>query len=224
MAEEKEDLDFLKSFTVFEDLSREQLTQVTGELIRKKYQSGQTIFFEEEEGSQMYFVRSGRIKILRTSSEGREQIIKFLGEGEVFGEVVLFGIERYPVSAICLEDCELDVLTRQSFQDFFLKHPEIGLGMLETMAQKLYYSQSRIKSLSLQDSRSKIIQALLQLSGEDKTVRIQDLNQQQLANFLGMTRETVSRNLSQLKKDNYIKMEGREIIILNREELGKLIE
>jgi len=56
MAEEREDLDFLKSFTVFEDLSREQLAQVAGELIRKRYQSGQTIFFEEEEGQQMYFV------------------------------------------------------------------------------------------------------------------------------------------------------------------------
>ncbi len=223
MATIDENVRLLKNFTVFENLTRKQLEEIAEKLIPRKYTAGETIFFEEEQGDKMFFLRQGRVKILRTSTQGKEQIIKFLGDAEVFGEVVLFGIDSYPVTAICQEDSEIEVLNRKDFRDFYLSHPEIGLGMLETMAQKLYYSQGMIKSLSLQDSRSKVIQALLQLTQEEGTVEIKELNQQELANFLSLTRETVSRNLNRLKKEGYLEISGREIIIPDRDKLKALL-
>lgn len=217
------DFTFLKSFLIFSDLEESQLKDIYELLNEKSYQKGETIFLAGDEGDSMFFLREGKVKITRNSPDGKEHIVKFIEPGEVFGEVILFGHEIYPATTICLEDSRLSLLKRDDFKDYFLKNPEIGWGMLKTMADKLFFSQSRIESLALLDSKTRIIQALLEMAGEDD-LALKEMSQQQLANYLGLTRETVSRNISQLKDEGLIENKGRKILILDREGLeAKLI-
>ncbi|MFW6378360.1 MAG: Crp/Fnr family transcriptional regulator, partial [Bacillota bacterium] len=168
--------------------------------------------------------REGKVKITRNSPDGKEHIVKFINPGEVFGEVILFGHEIYPATTICLEESRLNALKRDDFKEFFLAHPEIGWGMLKTMANKLFFSQSRIESLALLDSKTRIIQSLLEMADEDD-LALKEMSQQQLANYLGLTRETVSRNISQLKDEGLIENQGRMILIIDREGLeAKLLQ
>ena len=212
------DYNFLKSFLIFSDLKESQLEDIFELMSEKSYKKGETIFLAGDKGDSMFFLREGKVKITRNSPDGKEHIVKFIEPGEVFGEVILFGHKIYPANTTCLEDSRLSVLKRDDFKEYFLEHPEIGWGMLKTMADKLYFSQSRIESLALLDSKSKIIQALLDMSTEDD-VALEEMSQQQLANYLGLTRETVSRNLSQLKDDDLIENKGRKIYIKDREGL-----
>lgn len=217
------DFTFLKSFLIFSDLEESQLKDIYELLNEKSYQKGETIFLAGDRGDSMFFLREGKVKITRNSPDGKEHIVKFIEPGEVFGEVILFGHEIYPATTICLEDSRLNLLKRDDFKDYFLENPEIGWGMLKTMADKLFFSQSRIESLALLDSKTRIIQSLLDMAGEDD-LALKEMSQQQLANYLGLTRETVSRNISQLKDEGLIENQGRKVLILDREGLeAKLI-
>ncbi|MGM0415104.1 MAG: Crp/Fnr family transcriptional regulator [Bacillota bacterium] len=217
------DFTFLKSFLIFSDLEESQLKDIYELLNEKSYQKGETIFLAGDKGESMFFLREGKVKITRNSPDGKEHIVKFIEPGEVFGEVILFGHEIYPATTICLEDSRLNLLKRDDFKDYFLENPEIGWGMLKTMADKLFFSQSRIESLALLDSKTRIIQSLLDMAGEDD-LALKEMSQQQLANYLGLTRETVSRNISQLKDEGLIENQGRKVLILDREGLeAKLI-
>ncbi len=216
-------IEMLKNFSVISSLGDQELKSLEEKLIFREYTRGETIFMEGEAGESMFFLQRGRVKISKTSSSGKEQILKFIEPGEVFGEVVLFGVDGYPATTICEEDSCLAVLTRKKFRNFFLNHPEIGWGLLENMAEKLYFSQRRIKSLGLQNSRSRIAQALLEMleTGEgDK--EISEINQEELARYLGITRETVSRNISRMKEEGLIDIRGRSVIVCDREGLEDL--
>ena len=218
------DFNFLRSFLIFSDLEDGQLEDIYQLLNEKSYQKGETIFLAGDKGDSMFFLREGKVKITRNSPDGKEHIVKFIEPGEVFGEVILFGHETYPATTICLENSSLNVLKRDDFKEYFLENPEIGWGMLNTMADKLFFSQSRIESLALLDSMPRIIQALLDMADEDG-LTLKEMSQQQLANYLGLTRETVSRNISHLKDEGLIENRGRKILIKDREGLeAKLLQ
>ncbi len=218
------DLNFLKSFLIFSELEERQLEDIYELLTEKKFKKGETIFLAGDQGDSMFFLREGKVKITRNSPDGKEHIVKFINPGEVFGEVILFGHEIYPATTTCLEDSRLNQLKRDDFKEFFLAHPEIGWGMLKTMANKLFFSQSRIESLALLDSKTRIIQSLLEMADEND-LALKEMSQQQLANYLGLTRETVSRNISQLKDEGLIENQGRMILIIDREGLeAKLLQ
>ncbi len=213
-------IELLKNFSIFASFEQKRLEEIADLLQDRSFSEGETIFMEGENGSHMYFLKSGQVKIVKTSPEGKEQIIKFLGSGEVFGEVVLFGIETYPATTICQQKTETLILSRDDFRNYFLSHPEIGWGMLKTMARKLYFTQGRIKSLALKNSRSRTAQALLDLAEvKDDRAVLKDLNQAELASYLGVTRETISRNISKFKDEGLIKKQGSKFIIENIQEL-----
>ncbi len=208
----------LKKVDLFSFMEEKQIEEVAGLLEFHSFSEGEAIFRAGEKGSKMYLLKSGRVKIIKISPEGREQIIKFLEKGEVFGEVVLFGVEHYPVTTICQESSEIGILSREKFRSYFLKNPMIGWNMLEVMAQKLHFTQQRIENLAMKDARRRISQALLELSGADNNV-VESFNQEELASYLGVTRETISRNISKMKQEDLITRKGNKLIIKDIERL-----
>ncbi len=218
-----EAIELLKNFSIFSSFEQDHLENIAEFLKNRSFVPGETIFREGDSGSYMYFLKSGRVKIVKTSAEGKEQIIKFLGPGEVFGEVVLFGIETYPATTICQQETEVLVLSRNNFRNYFLNHPEIGWGMLQTMAQKLYFSQKRIKSLALKNSRSRTAQAILDLAeNQEGRAVLKNVNQKELAHYLGVTRETISRNFSKFQEEGLIIKQGSNVIIKNVQQLEEV--
>jgi len=105
-------IDYLKNFTLFSKMDEEELADVSKLLKKERFSKDHTIFFQEEEGEKVYFLYKGKIKVLKSAPDGGEQILEIIKPGEVFGEVVFFGLTGYPATTRAMEDVEVYVLTK----------------------------------------------------------------------------------------------------------------
>ena len=223
---------YLREFILFSEMDDRQLSEINKLLIEKEFSYEQTIFFEGEKGDRVYFLKKGRVKVCKLSAAGDEQILEIINSGDVFGEVVLFGKKKYPATAITMGKVKVAILNREVFKDFFYENPRIGWGMFRVMANKLYKSQLRIKNLGLRDARGRMAALLIELYRENTPVENNrggrakvklDIKQQEMADIIGVSRETVSRTLGLFKEQNLISIRDKQLLIFDLEGLKKFL-
>ncbi|MFW6238517.1 MAG: Crp/Fnr family transcriptional regulator, partial [Halanaerobiales bacterium] len=137
----RENINYLREFILFSRMGDQNLKQIKELMVTKRYSPGEVIFLAGEKGDRVFFLKQGKVKVTKTSRTGDEQILEIIQPGEVFGEVVLFGIPEYPANAEAAGKVEVEYLTREKFRRFFCDNPEVGWGMMEVMARKLARSQ-----------------------------------------------------------------------------------
>lgn len=217
-----EELSFLKNSILFSALNDKQLLEISKLLINKVYPAGSTLFFQGDPGDKVFFLKRGKVKALKTNPDGEEQILDIFQRGDVFGEVVLFNVDHYPASAITMEEVEIAYLSKDKFKDYFYKNPALGWGMLQEMARKLRQSQKKIENLGLRDTRGRVATLLIDLLykfGDHESKSMLEFNRQEMANFIGTSRETVSRTLSDFRNEDLIEINGNRIYIKDIEGL-----
>ncbi len=154
---------------MFSGLKDKDLIEINNLLGSETYNEGCTIFNQGEKGDRVYFVKKGRIKIIRTSEDGNEQILEILQAGDVFAEVVLFGIDNYPATAITLGDVTVKYLSRERFKTYFNRNHLISWGMLEVMAHKLFRAQRKIENLGLRNTRGRVAALIIDMISDFET-------------------------------------------------------
>jgi len=220
------EIEFLRKLTLFSGLKDKDLIEINNLLESETYNEGCMIFNQGEKGYRVYFVKKGRIKIIRTSEDGNEQILEILHSGDVFAEVVLFGINSFPATAITLSNVTVQYLSRERFKTYFNRNPQIGWGMLEVMAHKLFRAQRKIENLGLRNTKGRVAALIIDMISDfetDISLKL-DINRQDMASLIGTTRETVSRTLSDFKKEGLIKIEGNNLDITNIDGLKRYIK
>lgn len=221
-------LEFLKRWILFAEMDRSELEQVNNLLESESFNSGDTLFLEGEVGDKAFFLKKGRVKVIKSTPTGDEQILDIFQPGELFGEVVLFGIGEYPATAVAMEQLQVEALSREKFREYFNQHPKIAWGMLSIMARKLYRAQSKIRDLGQRDAKGRVATLLLDLlnnSGDFQTEQaILDINRQEMADYIGTTRETVSRTLSEFRSLKLVEMKDNRIYIKDLAGLKQWIE
>lgn len=226
---EKDNLFYLKKIPLFANLGEVELKALSEIVIEKRYRKNSIIFFEGDPGEAVYLIKSGQVKVTKSSEEGGEQILHLLGEGEIFAEVVLFDGGTFPATAQAVADCQLGMVRNVDMEIFVRKNPEVALKLLKIMSHRLRSAQVKIKNLALQDTLRRTVGILLHLSEEHGTrtslgIQIDlPLSRQELANMVGTSRETVTRILSKLNKEKIISLEKHKIIILDEDELREWI-
>lgn len=231
MTESKTDeLDYLKDIPVFLNLPEEQLRIIHNHTVERRFGKGNIVFLEGDSGEGFHYVKSGKVKVLRTSDDGREHIIKFLGAGEIFAEVLLFNNQPYPATAVAVETSCVGMIRNVDLEQLVLKNNVLALQLIKALSQRLIYAQQKIKNLALHDVMSRTVEVLLRLSQEQGhklesgVIEIDlDLSRQDLASLVGTTRETVTRTLSSLKKDKIIDFDGHKVRILDVAYLTKVL-
>ncbi len=220
--------DFLKYVPIFSELPDETIEQIAQIGQIKEFKKDSVILMEDEDGLTMFFIIEGKVKVTRTSSDGKEVILSVLGRSEFFGEMaILDGMSR-SATVIALEDSKLFIIHRNDFLELLRKHPEISIPLLQELTSRLRAADMKIKSLSLKDAEGKVATVILQLAdthGKVKhgIVEIEKMPlQQDLANMAGTSRETISRTLHTFAKKGYIEMEGSTLRILNYEKFAEL--
>lgn len=219
---------FLKNIPMFEELAEEDLAVIGGLTITRKYRKDMIIFMEAEPGEGFYYVKSGKVKILHTSLDGREHIVKILGSGEVFAEVLLFHKGGYPATAVALEDSDIGIIKNSDLEQAVLNYPTIALHLIKVLSQKLLHAQTKIKALAFSDTYGRTAQNLVNLARQygkpvENGLEIDiDMTRQELANLVGTSRETVTRALSSLKKSKIIDLIDHKIIILQWDRLANI--
>lgn len=209
----------LKSVSLFYDLSERELGYISSRMIAKKFETGNLIFMENSEGEKCFFVAEGSVKVTRLSKDGKEVILAMLNKGEFFGEMALLDGESRSANVIALENTEVLTLNREDFLSVLQDYPQIAIQLLKEMAHRLRKSDRQIASLSLSDAEKRIALCILRFADEQGIIKNGEVNipkipiQQDIANMSGTSRETVSRALNLLEKENYIKRDGRELVI-----------
>jgi CRP/FNR family transcriptional regulator, cyclic AMP receptor protein len=216
--------EFLSFVPIFTELSEETLTKIEKIGARKVYPKGEVILMEEEAGTALFVIVNGKVKVARSSADGREVILTILSECDFFGEMaILDGLTR-SATVTATETSELFLIQRNDFLKLLYDHPEVSVALLQELTKRLRNADMKIKALSLKDAEGKVATVILQLAddvGKIKhgKVEIEHLPlQQDLANMAGTSRETISRTLHSFAKKGLVEMEGSKLRILDYEQ------
>jgi len=216
-----EKIELLQSVSIFWDLNQDELGYIADKMVAKHFENGNYIFLEDSEGEQCFFVLKGSVKVTRLSKDGREVILAMLNEGDFFGEMSLLDGESRSANVIALEKTKVLTLDRNDFIAVVNDYPQIAVQLLKELARRLRKSDRQIASLSLSDAEKRIALCIIRFADEQGVIQNGKVSipktpiQQDIANMAGTSRETVSRALGLLEKEDLIERHGRELIILN---------
>ncbi|MBE9126133.1 Crp/Fnr family transcriptional regulator, partial [Coleofasciculus sp. LEGE 07081] len=218
--------ELIANIQLWRGLPDEQLDALAKIAIAKTYRKGEIIFEEGDEGRGFFVVRSGRVKVFKLSTEGKEQILQLFGAGEHFAEVPAFDGECFPASATTLEKSDLLFFPRTAFLELLQQHPTLAINMLAIFARHLRRFAQLVEDLSLKEVPGRLAAYLLYLSDRNKTLKVVelDITKTQLAALLGTIPETLSRVFAKLSQERLISIEGSRIQLLDREGLMILAE
>ena len=215
---------FLRNVELFRDLTDEELHELAEWAAVRHYPRNSVVILAEEAGDDFFIIRSGQVKVSIVHEDGREIILSFLGEGEVFGELSLLDGRPRSANVTAVQDTELITLHRPHFVRLIHRHPRIAVALLAELASRLRKTDYQIGNLALLSVTNRIARTLLGLAvdkGEEVEEGMLLRNRPthlQLARMAGTTRETVTRVLGRLEKEGYIVCRGREILILKGDE------
>ena len=216
-----EKIELLQSVSIFWDLNENDLGHIADKMVAKHFENGNYIFLEDSEGEQCFFVLEGSVKVTRLSKDGREVILAMLNEGDFFGEMSLLDGESRSANVIALEKTKVLTLDRNDFIAVVNDYPQIAVQLLKELARRLRKSDRQIASLSLSDAEKRIALCIIRFADEQGVIQNGKVSipktpiQQDIANMAGTSRETVSRALGLLEKEDIIERNGRELIILD---------
>lgn len=212
-------VDLFREVPLFADLEDSDLDSLIAVATRRKFAKDSVIFFEHDPGDSLFMILSGRVKVTILSDDGREIILSVLGEKDFFGEMSLLDNEPRSATAIAMEDTEVVILHQKEFLSIVEKRPRILVLLLAVLSSRLRKANHQIGSLALLDVYGRVASVLLDMAKESG-VRLKDgricfrrPTHQEIANMIGATRETVSRMISDLHRQGYIEISGKNVII-----------
>lgn len=213
---------------LFQTLPDEDLNLIAEISRSKNLKCKDILFFENDPAKGFYILVSGRIKIYKTSSAGREQILHFVEKGESFAEAAILEGDTYPATAEAITDSQIIFIPRDKFLQLIRENIEISFRMLGSLARRLKMMTGLVESLSLKDVESRLVSYMIEYCHnnnqpfEDGTVIRLNISKNLLAARIGTIPETLSRSLGKLQRDGYIKVSGKTITILKNNALKEL--
>ncbi len=211
----------LLTFEFLRGLDRETLSVLAKSATWKVFAPDAVVFWEGDTETNLYYLQYGSVKILKTSPEGREQVLRFLDAGEIFNEIGVLAKRANPATAIALEESGIWLLPRQALEDVLLAHPHTALQIMENLADRVISIVTLTADLSLRTVEARLAKLLLEQATEDVIERRRWTTQTEMAAHLGTVPDVLSRVIRELTKAGVIEMDKHHIRILDREELTR---
>jgi CRP/FNR family transcriptional regulator, cyclic AMP receptor protein len=192
-----------------------------------KVARGRTLFNEGDPGDRLYVVTEGKIKLGRTAADGRENLLAILGPGEMFGELSLFDPGPRTATATAVTDVSVLGLGHDELEPWLTGRPEVAAQLLGALAQRLRRTNEAMADLVFSDVPGRVAKALLDLArrfgvqSEDGLHVTHDLTQEELAQLVGASRETVNKALADFASRGFLRLEARAVVILDIERLSR---
>ncbi len=219
----------LKNTELFEDLSEDELEQLSRITPYRKFAAGEIIYHMEDPADALYFIRDGMVKVSMYFPNGKEMILGILGQYDIFGELLLLNSERRPNQAEAVTDTTLIVMPEQDFQKLLTEQPQIAMKFIRVMSTRLWQAQQFQAEVGAFDAPERLANLLMRLAqdfgveGERGTIIDLNLTQQDLAKMIGATRETVSHSLARLLEYGAVRRR-RSPITVNTEKLQEFLD
>jgi CRP/FNR family transcriptional regulator, cyclic AMP receptor protein len=222
--------DVLGKAALLSGLSPAELRMLAARTVRKLFSAGELLFSEGEPCNGLHIIARGKIRIFKTSVNGREQVLAVNVPGESVAELPVFDGGPYPASAVAVEDAEIAFISRRDFHAFCLEHPEVALKVLTVVGARLRRLVGIIEELSFTTIRHRLISVLIKLAQSDGKSTARGIEfqlpatHQELANELGTVRELISRNLMRLQAEGLLDVDARQIVVKDMKGLAALLE
>ena len=217
----------LRRAPLFEGLDEDSARALRRQMSDVKLTRGEHLFLEGQGGDRLYVVLDGKMKLTRAAADGRENLISVIGPGEMFGELSLFDPRPRTASATAITDAHLAALAHDKLHVWLTGRPEVALHLLRALAQRLRRANDVMADLVFTDVPGRVAKQLLDLAdrfGEQQPDGLHvnhDLTQEELAQLVGASRETVNKALADFAGRGWLRIEARAVHILDIERLHK---
>ena len=192
---------------------------VATSMIQLRYEANEMIFVEGEPCAGLYVIQSGWVKAIKSSLDGREQVLDFVGPGEAFNTYGVFASDTNPASAIALEPTDLFLIPRDTLLRLLETHPALARMVIQDLARRVQHLLALVEDLSLRTVESRLARYLLQTASGDILWRQRWATQAEIAARLGTVPDVLNRAFRDLAEDGLIVMDRQRIVILDREAL-----
>ena len=209
---------------IFNNLTEEEMLEIANITSDSTLDKGSYVYMAGDQGGKLFVLHSGRVKISRINSAGKQQVIRIVEAGEFMGELSLLSLSPLSDNAEVLEKSTMCMIDGQKLKELMLKYPSIAFKVMEVLSKRLEKAENLIENINLNTVEQRLAQALLELAQGKKTI-ILNMTKGDFASQLGMSQETLSRKLANFQEEGLIVMEGqRKIKLLNTEKLNLLKE
>ncbi len=221
--------EIIKHIPIFKTLSDFDLNDLIGSLRLKSLKQGQALFWKGDEGTALYIVKKGTIKIVLPSTEGDEIIVTMFSEGDFFGEMALLDGEPRSADAVAIEPSEVFVLSRNNFLSFLQSNVNAIKSILSLLSKRLRRTDSMLEDTCFLNVSARLAKKLTELAEshgrkDGNIIHIDlSLTQKELGDMVGATRESVNKELKALREQGLIITEESKIQILDISQLKSLI-
>jgi CRP/FNR family transcriptional regulator, cyclic AMP receptor protein len=216
----------LSGFSLFRELTDNELNKITDISIVRDWKKHSHVFLQGDPLENVYFIYDGKIKVYKSDINGREQIVAIMKKGEMFPHVGFFRKGDYPAFAEVLEPSILIAVPISQFENVLIENPELCIKVFKVLGEKIIDLQDRLEEQILNNTYEQIIKLLVRLAQnhgkklEDNTIWLEaEFTNKDLANMIGTTRETISRTLTRMKREELIELDDEGNMILDPEKL-----
>ena len=212
---------------LFSALDAEGAAALRASLKETAVSKGDVLFHEGEPGDRMYVILEGKVKLGQTSNDGRESLLGVLGPGEMFGELSLFDPGLRTSTATALTDAVVVGLGHEQLKPWLSGRPEVAAALLQALARRLRRTNEAMADLVFSDVPGRVAKALMDLGEKFGTVTPEglmvthDMTQEELAQLVGASRETVNKALADFAHRGWIRLEGKSVLISDSERLAR---
>jgi CRP/FNR family cyclic AMP-dependent transcriptional regulator len=209
----------LQQVELFQGLSKDELETLSGNSSSRSFPKNTVVIHENDPADSLFIIESGKVKVYCSDKNGKEFIMNTQGEGDYFGELALLDDSTRSASVRTVEKSSFCIIFKDNFNRILDDHPNIARKLIRNLAARVRKLTADVKSLALQDVYGRVANVLMDLAEArgDGTLYIPEkLTQQDIADRVGASREMVARILKDLTIGDYIRFEGRHIIINSR--------
>lgn len=217
----------VRNAPLFSALDDESATALRASMTVVRVMKGDTLFKEGDDGDRLYVVVDGKLKLGTSSGDGRENLLSILGPGEMFGELSLFDPGPRTATATAVTDTKLLALANDQVIGLVTRHPQVSLQLLGRLAQRLRRTNEVLADLVFSDVPGRVAKALIDLGTrfgvqKDDGLHVNhDLTQEELAQLVGASRETVNKALADFAGRGWLRLEPRAVVVIDYDRLAK---
>jgi CRP/FNR family transcriptional regulator, cyclic AMP receptor protein len=210
----------LRGIPLFSCLDSAEFEEVQRRIVEKRFHKNQGVLLEEDTASYIYVVYGGKVRVVHLGSDGSERILAVHKRGDIFGEMALLDSKTAPATVIAMEEADIGLLSKETFDKLFLKNEKVLLQLVAILCRRLREAQLVLKAIALPDAEQRLRSILNHLSllhgvKDDRgTVIALRLTHKELAGYTSVSRETVTRLLHRMVNEGDLEMlENRTILL-----------
>lgn len=211
----------LETFEFLRGLDYATLIELSKSAVWKIYPPDAVIFWEGDLENHLFYLQYGWLKVIKTTRDGREQVLRFLGPGEIFNEIGVFAKRPNPATAMALEEAGIWRIPRNALEQVLFSHPHTALQIMENMADRFIDLVALTADISLRTVEARLAKYWLEQAKDGIIPRYRWATLTELAAHLGTVPDVLSRTIRELTKAGLVEVNRQQIRILNPEELAK---